>query len=183
MFAPDGSLLQVEYAQEVAAKGAPAVAVVAADGRSVVLATVADDSERENDDDNGIEDNTLCSLVDMQSSLGPSSAHAASEKLMQLDDHVWVAVRFVISLRAVVLIPFTIVARHVSKTELSGNLLIYFYNRYICQSQVSGLRADGRVLVDRARQACQEYRLSYGEAPTVSRTLAPAHVCLSNIKQ
>jgi hypothetical protein len=33
---------------------------------------------------------------------------------------------------------------------------------------VAGLRADGRVLVDRARQACQEYRLTYGEAPTVT---------------
>lgn len=68
------------------------MAVVAADGRSVVLATVADDGDRENDDDNDIEDDTSFSLVDMQSNSEPSSAHTASEKLMQLDDHVWVAV-------------------------------------------------------------------------------------------
>ena len=97
MFAPDGSLLQVEYAQAVAAKGAPAVAVVAAGGRSVVLATVAEENDNEdenNGDSNPQDDDTSPSWDEDQIHSEASVMRTASEKLLQLDDHVWVAVRF-----------------------------------------------------------------------------------------
>jgi len=101
-FSPDGSLLQVEYAMSVGEKGAPALAVTDDEGGVFLIAEASDD---ESDD-----------LLSM------------GEKLIELDEHVWMA--------------------------------------------VSGFRADGRVLGDRARQECQEYRLSYGEAPTVRHVAA-----------
>ena len=98
VFAPDGSLLQVEYASAVSDLGAPAVAVIDESARGVVLAASA--AARRED-----------GLVEGQ-------------KLVMIDEHIYAA--------------------------------------------SAGLRADGRVLFDRARQECQEYRLRYGEPPSVA---------------
>lgn len=98
IFAPDGSLLQVEYASAVSDLGAPAVAVIDESARGVVLAASA--AARRED-----------GLVEGQ-------------KLVMIDEHIYAA--------------------------------------------SAGLRADGRVLFDRARQECQEYRLRYGEPPSVA---------------
>ena len=99
VFAPDGSLFQVEYASTVGKRGAPAVALV--DGCAVILAAWSSEWGRGQDD----------GLVEGQ-------------KLVMIDEHIYAA--------------------------------------------AAGLRADGRVLFDRARQECQEYRLQYGEAPSVA---------------
>ena len=98
VFAPDGSLLQVEYASAVSALGAPAVALVDDEAPGVVLAAGA--------------------------TTWGGDGLIEGQKIVMIDDHVCGA--------------------------------------------AAGLRADGRVLFDRARQECQEYRLKYGEPPSVA---------------